>query len=311
MFSMAYRNSRRFILLLVATLCLCCGADAQKRPKEAADRELPLSAEQTADATGLEPDFDHLKELTSRVPPANSLELLLLRQQVLLEVTSLSMQVDAAVGQIDEEISEARELQNYLGARRDAQVDLVNLLGIAVGGITGTASAALGFTSHDNAAATTGVVGGAATTVLSLVGLRIRNGQKRELQVESNMLSELFDRPRDSGNVYSTAIASFMNSAAVNDTEGLSRQERLIREWVEVGRIPEPDSQEGHEKVLRLTSLTGEHIKQSIADLDDRQAMLYDFRARLMHMKQDLAILVKSIPMEIPAPANASTGPVK
>jgi hypothetical protein len=46
--------------------------------------------------------------------------------------------------------------------------------------------------------------------------------------------------------------------------------------------------------------MPGEKIQQTIGDLDDRQAMLYDFRARLTHMKRDLAVLLESIPREMP-----------
>jgi len=46
--------------------------------------------------------------------------------------------------------------------------------------------------------------------------------------------------------------------------------------------------------------MPGDKIKQSISDLDDRQAMLYDFRARLTHMKRDLAILLTNISSEMP-----------
>ncbi len=75
-------------------------------------------------------------------------------------------------GQIDAEIAETRELENYLGGRRDSKVDLVNLISVGIGGVTGTASSALGLTVHDHAAAVIGIVGGTATTALAMVGLR-------------------------------------------------------------------------------------------------------------------------------------------
>jgi hypothetical protein len=84
------------------------------------------------------------------------------------------------------------------------------------------------------------------------------------------------------------------------DPDGLTRRKRLIRGWVQVGRIPEPDSPRGREKITQITSSPGETIQQTIPDLDDRQAMLYDFRARLSHMKRDLAILLRSIPSDMP-----------
>jgi hypothetical protein len=37
-------------------------------------------------------------------------------------------------------------------------------------------------------------------------------------------------------------------------------------------------------------------LKQSIGDLDDRQAMLYDLRVSLNYIQQDLATLLAAIP---------------
>jgi hypothetical protein len=45
-----------------------------------------------------------------------------------------------------------------------------------------------------------------------------------------------------------------------------------------------------------LTSHPGDTVKQSIGDLDDRQAMLDDLRSRLSHIQQDLAALLEKIP---------------
>jgi hypothetical protein len=291
---MTYRSCRKIALLVVVVLCVRSDTFAQ-RPKIASDLELPLSAEQTARATGLLPLFDRIKELESQPGVANRLQLLTLQQQVLLQVTSASLQVDAAAGQIDEEIAETRELENYLGGRRDSRVDLINLISLGIGGTAGTASSALGLTVHDHAAAVTGIVAGTATAALTLIGLKVRHGETRELMAQSNMLSKVFDHPSDSNNVYPPVVVAFMNAVAPNDIDGLSRQDRLIRSWIEVGRIPEPDSAKGREKIDHLTSLAGEKVKQSIADLDDRQAMLYDLRVRLNYIKQDLAILLASI----------------
>jgi hypothetical protein len=276
-------------------LCLVGEAMAQ-RPRLASDMELPLSAEQTAEATGLMPLFERMKMLAAHPDGVNRQELLFLQQQALLQVTSASLQVDAAAGQIDSEIAEVKELENYLGGRRDSRVDLLNLVSIGIGGVAGTASSALGLTVHDHAAAVTGIVAGAATAALSLAGFKVRHGEERELLVQSNMLAKVFAHPSDANNVYPPVVVSFMNAIAPNDMEGLTRQDRLIREWVEVGRIPEPDSAKGKEKIDHLTSLPGEKVKQSITDLDDRQAMLYDLRVRLNYMKQDLAILLASVP---------------
>jgi hypothetical protein len=307
MFRITYKSYRRFILSVVATACLSVGASAQQPPKVTPDTDLPLSAEQTARAIGLLPLFDRIRELSSESSSENRWELFLQRQRALMEVTSASMEVDATTGQIDVEIAETRELQNYLTTHRDSQVGRLNLVSIAIGGTAGTASSALGLTTHATAASVTGIVAGSATAVLSLIGLRMSAGPKRELEVQSNMLSELFDRPANERNVYSKVVATFMNSPVPNNPSGLTRQQLLIRGWVQVGRIPEPESAKGQEKVVQITSMPGEKIKQTIGDLDDRQAMLYDFRARLTHMKRDLAILLGSMPSEMPM--NPPLGP--
>lgn len=300
MFRTVHPNFRGFTLLLVTTACLSVSSSAQQPPKVTPDTDLPLSAEQTARAIGLLPLFDRIRTLSSESSAENRLELFLQRQRALMEVTSASMEVDATTGQIDVEIAETRELQNYLTTHRDSQVGRLNLASIAIGGTAGTASSALGLTTHATAASVTGIVAGSATAVLSLIGLRVSSGPKRELEVQSNMLSELFDRPANGRNVYSKVVATFMNSPVPNNPSGLTRQQLLIRGWVQVGRIPEPESPKGQEKIVQITSMPGEKIKQTISDLDDRQAMLYDFRARLMHMKRDLANLLGSIPSEIP-----------
>jgi hypothetical protein len=285
----------RLTLSAIAILCLG-GSGIAQNPKMASDMELPLSAEQTAEAIGLLPLFDRMKKLAAEPSDANRYEQLFLRQEVLLQVTSASLQVDAAAGQIDAEIAETREMENYLSGRRDSKVDLLNLISLGIGGTAGTASSALGLTVHDHAAAVTGIVAGAATAALTLTAFKVRGGRGQELLVPSNMLSKVFEHPSDVNNVYPPVVVSFMNAVAPNDVDGISRQDRLIRSWVEVGRIPEPNSAKGREKIDHLVSLPGMKIKQTIADLDDRQAMLYDLQVRLSYMKQDLVVLLGAVP---------------
>lgn len=301
------RKSPIFLLLLPALLCLTSILSAQNAPRAASDMELPLAAEQTAEAIGLKPLYDHLRDLAAHPESSDRWEMLYLQQQAQLQITSASLEVDASAEQVDSEISEIRELQNYMTSRRDARVSRLNLMGLIAGGAAGTASSALGFTSHSYAAAAFGVMGGAAATALSLAGLRLSRGESRELMVQSNMLSKVFAHPSDANNVYPQVVVSFMDTIAPNDEDGLSRQDRLIKNWVDMGRIPDPKTPEGQEKINRLTSLPGQKIMQTISDLDDRQSMLYDLRVRLNYMKLDLAILLASL-RNIKLPVDAGSG---
>lgn len=296
---MSARLSRRhacFAPILLAALCINPTLRAQDKSLAAIDMELPLSAEQTAEQIGLKPVYDRLRDLVAHPETSDRFELLYLQQQALLQVTSASLQVDASAEAVDAEIAEVKELENAMSSRRDQRVSRLNLMALILGGAAGTASSALGFTTHDQAAAVFGVIGGAAATTLSLAGLRVSRGESRELMVQSNMLSEVFAHPSDVNNVYPQVVVSFMNAVATNDEDGLSRQDRLIRNWMELGRIPAPKTPDGTDKINRLASLPGQKIKQTISDLEDRQAMLYDLRVRLSYMKLDLAILLASLP---------------
>ena len=289
-------------LLLAPLLLLVVPASAQSRPKFVPPDSQPLTAEQTADTIGALGALQRLQTLSAQPSgfarpaiAANALELLTLNQQLLVRVTAASLQLDATMGEIDAEIAETRELQSFLSAQRQRTVDLLNLASLGIGGTVGSASAALGLTSHGQAAGVLGVISGAATTALSVVTLGVGGGHRSELAVPSNMLAHLFDLPSEPNNLYPPAVARFMDIPAPNDPDRLSRQDRLIREWVAVGRLPPPDTPAGRGKMARLASRPGQGIELSIGDLDDRQNMLYDFRARLSFMKRDLANLLDSL----------------
>ena len=280
---------------LTAVFCFAASCFAQK-PMMAVDKNLPLSAEQTADAIGILPLFARIKELRALPAGSSTAELAVLQQQVLLRVTAASLQIEAATGEIDSEIADTRELENYLTSRRNSRRNSINLLSLAIGGTLGSASSALGFTVHNTASSVTGLAAGTTTVALSLWELRARRGEVRTLEAPSNMLSEIFNRPSGGNDMYPPVVITFMRAIPPDDKDGLSRQERLIRDWIKVGRISPPDSPRGREKIDHVTSLPSQGIKQSIEDLDDRQAMLYDLRVRFKYIQQDLASLLTSIP---------------
>ncbi len=278
--------------LLPLLFMLAIVSPAQQRPRFDTSTEAIMPADQTARLIGALP---YLQRLQQRQPATvNPYETLAFRQQVLLQVTTASLQLDATMGEIDVEIAETRELQNFLAARRQRTIDLLNLASIGIGGSVGTASAALGLTTHTRASGVLGVIAGSSTSALSVVGLGVRNSGHGELDVPSNMLARLFNLPGDPNNIYPAVIANFMESSAPGDD--LTRTQRLLQVWVKVGRIPSPESPAGRQKIARLASRPGDHVTLSIGDLDDRQSMLYDFRARLSFLKRDLAALLDGMP---------------
>lgn len=128
-------------------------------------------------------------------------------------------------GQIDSEIADTKELENYLSGRRDSKVDLLNLINLGIGGTLDSASSALGGTVHDRPAAVIGVLAGGAPACRYWSRARSENRRKyckRRATVKRGLRS-------------STRLQQHVS--------------------VEIGRIPPPDSAEGRQKIEQLTSL--------------------------------------------------------
>lgn len=287
MFARLLRTLRPGHRILLA-LCLTAVSHAQLRPGPDSVPEPPLAVEQTAELLGARDALQTLRQ------PAASTENAQLAAQgrILALVTAASLEVDATTGQIDNEIAEAQELQNFLTSRRQREIDLLNLASFGIGGTLGTASAALGLTPHTQASGVLGIVSGTSITALSALGLHIQPGGKAILEAHSNMLSYLFDLPPEPNNFYPSVVADFMSHPAPN--ESVSRKQHLIDAWIKFGRIPSPATEKGRLKIARLSSIPPQNTRLSIADLDDREAMLYDMRARVMYLKRDLALLMRA-----------------
>ena len=292
---------RRVAVAVILTFPLQYLDAMQRGPKLADNGELPPSAEEVASATGLLPLFRRLQELVALPPDAvNRLEVLLLRQSILEGVVTSSLQVDATIAQIDNEIAAAGELRGYLADKRDGKVNLLNLSSIAAGGVFGIVSSALQLSPQTaKAGNTTGIVSGGLTSTLSAIGLKSQRGEDRQFRFPSNMLAELFNRPVDPTSEYPFAVRQFITSVAPTDQDKITRQQRLIRTWIEVKRIDPPDTPKGKKKIEHVTSRPSESYKLTIDDLEDRVAMLQDLRAKLSFMKRDLGVLLQALPKNL------------
>jgi hypothetical protein len=289
----------RLVAVVVTITCQVQDLNAAQRTLRLADnRELPPSAEEVASAIGLLPLFHRLVEIMTLPPGAgNQLEILSIHQEILENVVSSSLQVDATIAQIDNEIAQASELRGYLADKRDRTVNLLNLSSIATGGVLGVASSSLQLSQHlAKAGNATGIVSGGVSSTLSSIGLKAQKGQDRRFGFPSNMLAELFNRPVEPTSEYPSAVWRFLTSVAPTDPDKITRQQRLIRTWVEVRRIDPPNTPKGERKIQRVTSQPSDRYKLTIDDLEDRVAMLQDVRAKLSFMKRDLAVLLQALP---------------
>ena len=205
-----------------------------------------------------------------------------------------SLQVDATIAQIDNEIARSNEVRGFLADRRDRTVSRANLLSVLVGGAVGATSSGLQLSSNlTKPAAGVGIAAGTLSAGLALVGIREEKGHSSRFDFESNMLAEFFDRPTLPNSRYPETIWIFLNEPSPTGQAGVTRKQELLQTWVQVKRI---DSLSSTEKIDHLTSQPSESLKLSIDDFEDRGAMLQDIRARISYLKRDLGALLTSLP---------------
>lgn len=270
-------------ILLALTLSLPLTAPAQQ----------PTS-DTTARLIGVLPEIQQLRQLSPRTDPATRWQILWLHQHISEQVTAASLQVDATIAQIDNEIARANELRGFLSDRRDHAVSRANLLSILIGGGVGATSSGLQLSSSlDKPAAAVGIASGALSASLALAGIRAQQGHTSRFDFNSNMLAEFFDRPALPDSRYPATVWTFLNQAPATESADLTRKQQLLQTWVTVKRI---DSLSSADKIAHLTSQPSELLQLSIDDLEDRAAMLQDVRARISFLKRDLGNLLTSLP---------------
>jgi hypothetical protein len=254
----------------------------------------PLASETTAELIGVSSEVSQLQKLSTSPVSADRWQILWLHQRISEQVMAASLQVDATIAQIDNEIARSNEVRGFLADRRDRAVSRANLLSVLVGGTVGATSSGLQLSSSlTKPAAGVGIAAGTLSAGLALAGIREEKGQSSRFNFESNMLAEFFDRPTLPNSQYPATIWIFLNEPSRTGQAGITRKQELLQTWVQVKRI---DSLSSTEKIDHLTSQPSESLKLSIDDFEDRGAMLQDVRARISYLKRDLGALLTSLP---------------
>jgi hypothetical protein len=260
----------------------------------------PPTSESTAQLIGVLSEIRELRELSSSPGPVDRWQILWLHERISEQVMAASLQIDATIAQIDNEIARANEVRGYLSDRRDRAVSRANLLSALIGGTVGATSSALQLSSNlTKPAAGVGIGAGTLSAGLALAGIHAQPGKSDRFDFESNMLAEFFDRPTLKNSQYPPIAWTFLNEQSTNGPAGLTRKQDLLQTWVRVQRI---DSLESKEKIDHLTSQPSELLKLSIDDFEDRAAMLQDVRARISYLKRDLGAFLASLPPISTAP---------
>jgi hypothetical protein len=277
-------------LRLVVLAAVAVAASAQT----VEPRPPTVSSESIADLIQVSAEIRQLEKLSTGAMAADRWQILWLHQRILEQVMAASLQVDATIAQIDNEIARANEVRGYLADRRDHSVSRANLLGVIVGGAVGATSSGLQLSSNlTKPAAGVGIGAGTLSAGFALAGIHAQKGKSSPFDFDSNMLAQFFDRPALPDSRYPATIWIFLNQEGHNGSSALTRKEQLLQTWVQVKRI---DALSSTEKIDRLTSQPSENLKLTIDDFEDRGAMLQDVRARIAYLKRDLGTLLASLP---------------
>jgi hypothetical protein len=249
----------------------------------------------TAKLIGAEHEIAELRDLVQR-GDADRWRVLWLHQRITERVMAASLQVDATIAQIDNEIARADEVRGFLSDKRDRRVTRINLMSVIIGGGLGATSSGLQLSSTlDKPAAAVGIAAGTVSAGLALTGIHAQKGGTQAFDFNSNMLAEFFDRPMLPDSHYPATVWTFLNEVpAVLAEVGVTRREELVKAWVRLKRI---DSLESKEKIDHLSSEPSEGLLLTIDDYEDRAAMLQDVRARVSFLKRDLGALLGALPM--------------
>ncbi len=286
-----------FIFLVAGSLCR-----AQQGESGFQYEDPESNLEQMSQLAGLTPLLNRLKELNKPGDSGRTLQALYARQQILEKVMGASLQVDATIARVEGEIAQANEYRNLLSDKRDRVANRLNLAGFAAGGALGVVSSALQLSAkHAKAGNSVGIGAGVIVTVISAMNLRAQNGKTSSFTFRSNMLAPFLHRQTESVDVYSPAVLGFFDAVPVADPEHLTRKQRLLKTWLQVGRISDLNTPKGQNKIDRLTEVSTGGVQENIDDLSDRGAMLEDLRAKLALMKRDLAAVLMTLPQGEPA----------
>jgi len=254
---------------------------------------LSANAQQTAAIIGIREIIDQFAEFRSQPPSTeNTLRRLVLRQQITDAILETDLDVDATVSSIQREQTQLQVTRDYLSAQRDRLVGLTTAAATISGSGIGIAGSAMQF-SDKTAYAGDGVsIGsGVASTILSLLSMRLQRGGKAPIEIAPNMLAHPFGRPSESVSAWPDDVWAYLNATPPSGVRRQTRLESLIEDWTRQGRISSQASPATERKIEFLTSSFSERRRLGLSDLGDRFSMLADLSAQVALMKRDLAEL--------------------
>ncbi len=271
--------------VLLWCLMLCGSTLSQVQP------QVPARVLRTAEILGVKSEIEEMARLRA-TPGHDELREMTLVQRLQGTVIASALDVDSVNARIDYESARLSEVQQYLSARRDKRVNLVNIANIVLGtgvGAVGSGLQLIGSAQHaGNIVSTSAGFGG---TVLSVLGLR----QPHVLRAPGftpAMLAKPLGAEPGQGSEYPADVWAYLATPDPNLPRGESGQQHLMFEWTSFGHLDEsPDPK----TISALISTGKDGTPLSINIIGDRLAMLGDLRAHVSAIQVDLAELMRFV----------------
>ena len=296
------RSSQSTSVCAVLLVAMMSPALAQNTPDATAQPSNPRfsqNAEQLAKILGISQMLSDARSKHAQIPCESepTIAELGMRQDILDIAVATSFEVDGVLAELTNERAQLSELSTALQARRDRAVGLNSVANLITGTGVGIAVNAMQFSSSTaNIGNSIGVGSGVASTILSVIGIRLQRGPQSSVGRIPNMLAPLFAKPAALNSYYPPVVLQYLRSVPPGEgPDSGSRIDQLMVEWRQAGRLGSPDSATTEQQIARLTSSMNDNTKLSIDDISDRTAMLADVTGRVGLMKRDLAELLLSV----------------
>ena len=272
----------------------------QTAAQNASSLKLSPTAEEAAKIAGVMPLILKLQSLPEKDRGVGggtmTLEALSLRQEITEQVLTVSLEADGAIAEIDSELTEIGEIQADLQAKRDKIMNINAVASIVTSGGLGVVATALQFKDTTaNLGNGIGVASGAASIVLSVLGLHQQKGGKGQFGIAPNMLAMPLGKEPGFHSTYPNEIWTYLNDVPPGSTDKKTRIELSVARWKDRGHLEAKDSPKADKKIVLMTTGSSSKQKLSLDDLSDRAAMLSDLRVWILIMKRDMSKLMLSM----------------
>jgi sulfur carrier protein ThiS len=232
-----------------------------------------------------------IKKDGSYVPgeTVRTIEAMSVRQDLDEAILAAFLQSRRVVSELDRQIAGYDAVARVLEDKRDQSIRNNNILNFTSGGALAIAGGALQIgtpVKFQNTGDELAIIAGGLAALISGYALKIQKGQKKDSEVEPNMLAPVFGLVPAEPNKYPPAMWQYLNDHEPD--QKLTRRQQLLDKWVRLEYIEALNKPSSHKHLQQLAGTIPLHKEVTIDLLRDRIPMLQDVRATIAGMSEYL-----------------------